>query len=416
MLTASSALYAQEPAVSPVDTAPEAPQTAMGTVKSWMDAKLPDAISKGKLLLDIRARYEYAHERNLDPSNAPTVRTRFGYQTAPLYDVTALLEFENITAIGNDNNFNQAGMSGAGKTPVLDPETTEVNQAWIAYEKFDTIAKVGRQRIALDNHRFVGNVPWRQNEQTFDAAMISNSSLPDTALAYAYIHNVNRVVGDDHPLGDLNTSTHVIHGTYTGFSLASISPYAYLLDIDAVPTLSTDSFGLNITGAYSFDNAPKTRITYHAEYARQIDAGANPVNFAADYYNLEAGAFCDRYSVGAGYEVLGSDNGVGFSTPLATLHGFNGWADTFAAATPGNGLQDIYGWVGVDLPCNVPLKVIYHEFESDIGNVGYGSEWDALVTRDFGTHWSALAKYAHYDGEGPYFDTDKLWVQLAFKF
>ena len=38
----------------------------------------------------------------------------------------------------------------------------------------DTPLKVGRQRIILDNARFVGNVGFRQLEQTFDAARIEN--------------------------------------------------------------------------------------------------------------------------------------------------------------------------------------------------------------------------------------------------
>ncbi|MDA1278077.1 MAG: alginate export family protein [Verrucomicrobia bacterium] len=417
VLAAAGAVYAQDNPASAVDAtaAPETAQTAAGTVKSWLDAKLPDAISQGKFLLDVRARYEYADQENLRESHAPTVRTRFGYQTAPLYGFTGLLEFENVSILGNENNFNQAGMSGPGRTVVADPETTEVNQAWIAYEKFNTVAKYGRQRIQLDNDRFIGNVGWRQNEQTYDAVLAQNKSLPDTTLTYAYIFNVNRVFGDDHPAGDWNASSHVIHGTYSGFSLGTITPYAYLLDIDDAPAVSTDSFGLNFTGAYTFENGPKSKITYHAEYARQIDAGANPVNFETDYYNIELGGICGRYNAGAGYEVLGSDNGVGFTTPLATLHAFNGWADVFLA-TPGNGLRDAYGWVGVTLPCNVPLKIVYHDFESDSGSVDYGNEWDAIVSRKFGKHWSALAKYARYDGKPPYYDVDKFWMQLEFKY
>ena len=46
----------------------------------------------------------------------------------------------------------------------------------------------------------------------------------------------------------------------------------------------------------------------------------------------------------AGYEVLGADNGVGFATPLATGHKFQGWADKFLT-TPGDGIEDVYiGW------------------------------------------------------------------------
>ncbi len=47
-------------------------------------------------------------------------------------------------------------------------------------------------------------------------------------------------------------------------------------------------------------------------------------------------------TLGVGYELLGSDDGVAaFQTPLATLHKFNGFADQFLV-TPAGGLQDIY--------------------------------------------------------------------------
>ena len=46
----------------------------------------------------------------------------------------AMLEGENITTIGPDHNFNAAGSNGVGYKPaVADPETTELNQAWLSY-------------------------------------------------------------------------------------------------------------------------------------------------------------------------------------------------------------------------------------------------------------------------------------------
>lgn len=414
-LAATSVLVAQDNSSDASSSSTAAPQTASGTIQSWLDGKLPDAISEGKFLFDVLARYEYANSDAFRHSNAPTVRTRFGYQTAPIHGFTGLLEFENISILGSENNFNQAGLSGTGRTPIADPETTEVNQAWIAYNNFQTTAKFGRQRVKLDNDRFVGNVGWRQNEQTFDAVTLQNTSLPDTTLTYGYIFNVNRIFGDSHPAGDLETETHVFNGSYDGFSFGKITPYAYLLDLDSAPALSSDTFGLSFAGDYTFDNAPESKITYRAEYAHQIDAAANPTDYGTDYYTLQGGAVCGRYNAGAGYEVLGSDNGVGFSTPLATLHAFNGWADTFLA-TPGNGLRDVYGWVGMTLPYNFPLKVLYHDFRSDVGSVDYGNEWDAVISKKLGDHWTGLVKYARYDGKPPYFDTERLWIQLGFKY
>ena len=50
-----------------------------------------------------------------------------------------------------------------------DPETTELNQAYLSFRGGETILSAGRQRLVLDNARFVGEGAWRQNQQTFDA-------------------------------------------------------------------------------------------------------------------------------------------------------------------------------------------------------------------------------------------------------
>ena len=41
-----------------------------------------------------------------------------------------------------------------------------------------------------------------------------------------------------------------------------------------------------------------------------------------------------------------------------------------------------------------------------------------MASKKFGKHWTALAKYAYYDGkEAPVrFDVHKLWAQLEFNF
>jgi len=52
-----------------------------------------------------------------------------------------------------------------------------------------------------------------------------------------------------------------------------------------------------------------------------------------------------------GYEVLEGNGAIGFATPLATLHAFNGWADMFLT-TPANGLKDLYFRASYALPAD----------------------------------------------------------------
>lgn len=447
-LASSSAatLSAQEKPFTPEKTPPHstsqaaegkspasAEPTLSSTTGNYFNGKIPEALAKGKFSLNVRPRWEHADQSNFRESDAFTLRTRFGYTTAPLAGFQAMLEGENISVLGPRHNFNAAGSNpgGAGRTVVADPPATELNQAWLSYTNFNTLAKAGRQRIALDNHRFIGDVGWRQNMQTYDAAVIENESLPHTSLLYGYIWEVNRVFGDVNNLPPANTDyrsdSHLLHVTYNQWKWMNINAYTYLLDLEngvLTEPNSTATYGAFLNGSVPVHE--KVSLDYRAEFAWQTDYANNAFNYEAEYYNLELGATIKPVNVGAGYEVLGSDEGSGFKTPLATLHAFNGWADVFLN-TPGRefnappgvaGLRDLYAFVGVTLPSEVPLRFIVHQYRSDSGSVHYGDELNAVVSKKFGKHWTALAKYAHFNGkEAPTaFDIDKIWAQLEFNY
>ena len=66
---------------------------------------------------------------------------------------------------------------------VADPESYEINRLQLTNTSIiDTTITLGRQRIVLDDHRFVGNVGWRQNEQTFDALRVVNKHIPNLTI------------------------------------------------------------------------------------------------------------------------------------------------------------------------------------------------------------------------------------------
>ncbi|RME67935.1 MAG: hypothetical protein D6781_12115, partial [Verrucomicrobia bacterium] len=161
-----------------------------------------DFFRDGKVNIDIRARYEGVDQTGVRDADAVTLRTRIGYTTADFSGINASIEFEDIRALDGDA-YNQAGLNpgGADRAIVADPVGTEVNRAWIGYNADATTLKLGRQRIVYDNARFVGDVGWRQNMQTYDAFTIRNTTIDGLVLNYAYIDQVNRVLGHDHPNG-----------------------------------------------------------------------------------------------------------------------------------------------------------------------------------------------------------------------
>ena len=452
-LTILSTAHAQEPYAQPgtaVPVPPPAPKpapTAPGAeakpdappatpeqdlFTKFFNGKLPEAIAKGKFNLNARLRYEWVEQSNFDEdSNAPTIRTRFGYTTAPLYGFQGMIEGENITVIGSEQNYNAAGSNNEPNRPVVaDPPTTEVNQAWLSYSYTNWVsAKGGRQRVVLDNERFIGDSNWRQNQQTFDAIAIRSMPLPDLSLFYGYIWDVHRVFGDVDGLPPANrnfdSDSHLVNVSWSGWKYARIVGYTYLLDLEnaAGTAESCATYGGYIAG--SAPVGEKVSIGYRGEFAYQTDYAESPLDYATEYYNIEAGATILPVSFGAGYEVLGSDTdetpfgvfGASFRTPLATAHPFDGWANVFTTIPP-QGLRDVYGFVQVMLPYDVPVRAVYHSFEADSLGADFGHELDFSASKKFGKYWAVTAKYAHYDGkDAPVaFDVDKFWAQVEFNF
>ena len=119
--------------------------------------------------------------------------------------------------------------------------------------------------------------------------------------------------------------------------------------------------------------------------------------------------------VKASYEVLGADNGVGFSTPLANGHKHNGWADKFLS-TPGDGLRD--AWVSVEGRFgNVDLTARFHDFRADASGTDFGNEVDLQARWQLNKRLTATLKAAVFDSRDSsrYADTTKAWFILRFR-
>ncbi len=369
------------------------------------------SLESGKVSLNTRLRHEHVSQAGLaERADALTFRTRLGYTSAAWQGFQLMAEAENTTALVND--YADGVTAKPGYPVVADPTVTEVNQAWVAYTAGKTKATLGRQRLVLDNARFIGDVAWRQDMQTFDAFVLQTKSIETVTLSYAYLWEINRIFGDRL---DWNSDSHVIHAT-TALPIGTLTGYAYLLDFDTPAGArgnSTATYGLSFTGSTPLNES--VRLNYRAEYATQSDHGSSPFDYRADYYNLEAGIAWKTFSLSAGHEVLGSDNGQGFRTPLATLHAFNGWADVFLA-TPAGGLRDTYAKVTATLPSQFQFLGFYHRFEADAGGAHYGDEIDLQVVRRINTRLSLTAKAAFFDGNPGFADRDKFFLQADYSF
>ncbi|MDH5591765.1 MAG: hypothetical protein OEY48_02840, partial [Gammaproteobacteria bacterium] len=145
-----------------------------------------EALTSGKVSFSARARYESVSQDNTrKDADAFTLRTTLGYKTGDFHGFGAFIEFEDVTELGSESyDSNPSGTDGNNDYSVVaDPDGTEVNQAFLSYNGFNTEFKLGRQEITYRGapfHRYIGNILWRQNHQTFDAFSFTNSSFDKT--------------------------------------------------------------------------------------------------------------------------------------------------------------------------------------------------------------------------------------------
>ncbi len=303
---------------------------------------LKEALTEGKVNFDLRYRYEVVEQSNFaEDARASTIRLRLGYTTGLYYGLFARFEFEHNEILGGEQ-FDSTANGNITFPIIADPESTEVNQAFLGYRPLDEMTfKLGRQVINLDNQRYIGSVDWRQNNQTFDGGSGWFEFTPEFKLFVGYLNNVNRVFGEDNPfplLADNALSAPLANISYD-FAVGRVSGYAYLLEFDDEPLRSTQTYGVRFRGSHAFSDDFK--CLYTVEYADQFDYKDGASTIDADYLLAEFGFGINAFTVKAGYELLGGDGLYGFQTPLATLHAFNGWADQFLG-TPAGGLEDTY--------------------------------------------------------------------------
>ena len=381
----------------------------------------------GTVNLDIRFRYEHADIDGLGDSNAFTMRTRLGYTAAVYEGFQGMIELEDNRSVDDSEYFNGIAPNARGLSPIADPEDTELNRLWIAYD-FRKISKdlplstkIGRQRIILDDARFIGNVGWRQLEQTFDAAMLTLTPSEEFTATYLYIDDVNRIFGADSGL-DFNSDSHAINVAYIGLDIGKIVGFAYLLDLGSAGTpgaaVSSQTYGGRLDG--STDLNDDLALGYIASFAVQSDYGDNATSYDAIYvlgetklkFKNTSGGF-----VGGGFEMLGSDDGtIAFSTPLATGHKFNGYADSFLG-TPVQGLRDYYAVAGTNVPgIDAKFSTAYHYFTGDDTDSDLGTEFDFVLAKKINANMSVLAKYAYFDGDNTRADIERFSLQLDLTF
>jgi len=375
----------------------------------------PQPANVGVWSLDSRLRYEGVEQDGFADADALTLRARLGYESPAFHNVRALVELEGVGHLTQDFNDTVSGSPTFAIVP--DPEAFEVNRLQLTWGgQAGRRAVIGRQRITIGNGRFIGNSGFRQNEQTFDALRLGARPLPEVALTYLYIDTVRRVFGDDSAQGVWRSDSHVLQADFD-LLFGKVSAYGLLLDFQNASAQSSQTYGARWTNAWDVSGI-NARIALEA--AHQRDYRGNSGNFDLGYQSAELALRRDRLTATIGGERLEGDGAHGFSTPLANLHPFQGWADVFVN-TPVNGVRDLYAGLSYSTgpwPADQPavLTVVAHDFTDSGGGLSFGQELNASARWTLAEHVTLEAAAAAFDGEAPRFqDRTKIWVTVEFR-
>ena len=220
---------------------------------SVMAADIHAALSDSKAWADLNLRYESVDQDNaLEDASALTLRTRLGFSSGSVngFSFTAEVEDSRIVLGQDEFTVGPTGFNVGEYSVIADPETTEVDQAFIQYKTDNFTARVGRQVITLDDHRFVGHVGWRQDRQTFDAVSAKYAATDNLALFYSYLYKRNRIFAE---AADLDSKDHILHATYTS-KIGKFVAYAYLLEVDNDTDNALDTYGVSYDGKMKSDS------------------------------------------------------------------------------------------------------------------------------------------------------------------
>ena len=297
------------------------PETVKPAVETTPMATISDTIAAGKILFGVRARYEFVDQKRTatlrQNGEAFTARTQLGWETGDWNGLRGLIEFEDVRQIGPEHfAINVPGaatppLNGASKAqyPIInDPDVTELNRlqlSWTPSVAFQ--ATLGRQRMALDDQRFIGDVAWRQDQQTFDAIRFDVAS-GRFKLFYAYVTHVNRVLGE---LRDWDSDSHLAQLTWSPAEQLRLQGFVYALDFgNAAPNASITkgikASGKTWLGLY--------QLAYNATYATQSEYNGNTAPYDLNYWGGDLAGTFDIYTAKVSYESLEGNGTRGFTT------------------------------------------------------------------------------------------------------
>jgi Alginate export len=384
-----------------------------------------DAITGGRLLLELRPRYADIWDAGLNErGHAWTLRSTVGWQTAMFDDFQAVVEGIHTDLADVHHISIDASQYGASPYPLLpDPRETDTNRVYLDYSGLpDTRLRLGKQPVRLDNERFFSDVDFRQTPMLFNGLTVVNDSLPDTDVYAALLNRIRTVFATQ-----ARTRIWLLRVAYSPAQDQSIAAYGYGLNQpqDGNDTWLSDNshevFGLRAEGVVRIGAGLDALYTAEAAHQRHY-AGGDPL-IEANYWRLGAGLVWPRladFGVRVDREVKTSNQGqYGFQMPFEDTYAFNGWALQFTT-TPPTGLRD--SWLSLRAqPGRFALVAEAHHFTATYGGSDYGNELDLRGAYAVTNSLTLKLQHARFHGGGSggwvdFYDVTKTWLTLTYDY
>lgn len=343
--------------------------------------------------VDWSARARYADFSADESARAASLLLRLNLDSTWSDTIDTHVQLDNVSrAFKNEHS---DGVDLNGKPLIPDAGGFDVNQVFVGLN-YDSIRfQLGRQRINLEDQRFIGGNGFWQNEQTFDAALAKIKFLSNSQFTYAYVGNVNRIFGDRADkrldpddegynwwdgarpaamLGDHRHRTHIAQLNYNEWDYSQVTAYVYAMDNKTLPGTSNNTFGANYNFTYKMDSI-KYQLKIESALQKQPELNDSPL---LTYYLINANIGLGRFEFVGRYEVLSHKEGANFITPLASFHDFQGAAgmiQNYAA----KGLKDSsVGFTWRATPFK--LETRYHQFRAYTSNTYLADEFDVSIS------------------------------------
>jgi len=206
---------------------------------------------------------------------------------------------------------------------------------------------------------------------------------------------------------DVDSSTHLFNASYAGIEGVTLGGYIYLMNFDVPSGWDNDTFGISAKGNLA-------GLTLYGELAYQDEAGSANTGDALYAHATATKAFGPQ-SLTLGLEHLDA----GFQTPLATVHAFNGFADAFIAqriAGTHGGITNVYLSHSLPIFWGMKWTNTLHAFGDNNISTDLGWEFDSVLVKKFDDNFTAIAKLAHFETEGPLPTATRFSMELNYTF